>query len=338
MAKVITYGTFDLFHIGHLRLLQRAKALAGEGGTLIVAVSTDRFNWVEKHKKCAISDRDRMEIVGALKCVDMVIPEDAWEQKKTDVAKYGVDIFVMGDDWKGKFDYLSEYCEVVYLNRTQGISSSQIRAETGDIKFGIVGNVRHLEKLKKECGYINGINMHAICTENPELKRSFADCELITESFELLIKNSDAVYICSHPDEHYRQIKYALENGKHVLCEIPSVTSVEEAYELRKIVSAHPDLIYMAAENCCYWAFIETWKKMREKGEFGDVVFAEILLSSFSGIQSRGLIVQSQTDGIQQGAFAGTGIAANQEQACGSQRIILEIQFCIFQRCDVVNS
>ncbi len=107
--------------------MQRAKALAGEGGKLIVAVSTDRFNWVEKHKKCAISDKDRMEIVAALKCVDAVIPEDNWEQKKTDVAKYGVDIFVMGDDWKGKFDFLKEQCEVVYLPRTPDVSSTEIK-------------------------------------------------------------------------------------------------------------------------------------------------------------------------------------------------------------------
>jgi glycerol-3-phosphate cytidylyltransferase len=125
---VITYGTFDMFHVGHLRLLERAKALAGEGGKLIVAVSTDRFNWEEKQKKCAIPDVDRMAIVKALKCVDEVIPEDNWEQKKTDVEKYGVDIFVMGDDWKGKFDFLEAQCKVVYLPRTQGVSSTDLKA------------------------------------------------------------------------------------------------------------------------------------------------------------------------------------------------------------------
>lgn len=129
MATVITYGTYDLFHIGHLKLLQRAKELAGPDGKLIVAVSTDRFNWVEKHKKCAIPDHDRMAIVGALKCVDMVIPEDNWEQKKTDVAKYGVDVFVMGDDWKGKFDFLATQCKVVYLPRTEGISSTDLKRQ-----------------------------------------------------------------------------------------------------------------------------------------------------------------------------------------------------------------
>ena len=127
MATVITYGTFDLFHIGHLRILQRARALAGREGRLIVAVSTDRFNWVEKQKRCAIPDKDRMEIVGALKCVDMVIPEDSWDHKSTDVVKYGVDVFVMGDDWTGKFDFLKKYCQVVYLPRTPDVSSTDLK-------------------------------------------------------------------------------------------------------------------------------------------------------------------------------------------------------------------
>lgn len=126
MKTVITYGTFDLFHIGHLRLLERAKALA-EGGRLIVAISTDTFNWEAKHKRANIPYADRAAIVGALKCVDCVIPEESWGQKEEDVRKYGVDIFVMGGDWEGKFDFLKPLCEVVYLPRTEGVSSTQIR-------------------------------------------------------------------------------------------------------------------------------------------------------------------------------------------------------------------
>lgn len=126
MKTVITYGTFDLFHIGHLNLLRRAKDL---GDYLIVAVSTNRFNWVEKHKKCQIPDKDRMAIVEAIKYVDKVIPEDSWDQKIKDVQKYDVDVFVMGDDWKGKFDFLKDYCEVVYLPRTEGISSSSLKED-----------------------------------------------------------------------------------------------------------------------------------------------------------------------------------------------------------------
>ncbi|MBM7560127.1 glycerol-3-phosphate cytidylyltransferase [Marinitoga litoralis] len=123
MRTVITYGTFDLFHIGHLRLLQRAKEL---GDKLIVAVSTDEFNQL-KGKKSIIPYEQRAEIVKNIKCVDMVIPENNWEQKIEDIKKYNVDIFVMGEDWKGNFDFLKEYCEVVYLPRTEGISSTEIK-------------------------------------------------------------------------------------------------------------------------------------------------------------------------------------------------------------------
>ncbi|ABR30935.1 glycerol-3-phosphate cytidiltransferase [Thermosipho melanesiensis] len=123
MKTVITYGTFDLFHIGHLRLLQRAKKL---GDKLIVAVSTDEFN-LKKGKKAIIPYEQRAEIVKNIKSVDLVIPENSWEQKVEDIKKYNVDIFVMGEDWKGRFDYLKDYCEVIYLPRTQGISSTEIR-------------------------------------------------------------------------------------------------------------------------------------------------------------------------------------------------------------------
>ena len=125
MKRVITYGTFDLFHIGHLNLLKRAKAL---GDYLIVAVSSDEFN-LQKGKVCKIKDTDRMQIVEAIKYVDQVIPETRWDQKIEDVKKYDVDVFVMGDDWKGKFDFLKDYCEVVYLPRTEGISSTQLKEE-----------------------------------------------------------------------------------------------------------------------------------------------------------------------------------------------------------------
>ena len=127
MAKVITYGTFDLFHIGHLKLLQRARALGGPEGSLTVVVSSDKFNWEEKHKKCVIPDWQRAEIVGALKCVDKVLFENSWEQKRQDVIDNKIDIFVVGDDWKGKFDFLSDLCQVVYLPRTPDVSSTELK-------------------------------------------------------------------------------------------------------------------------------------------------------------------------------------------------------------------
>ena len=126
MKKVITYGTFDLLHYGHVNLLQRAKEL---GDYLIVAISTDEFNWNMKNKKCYFTYEERKRLVEAIRYVDLVIPEESWEQKVSDVKEFKVDTFVIGDDWEGKFDFLKEYCEVVYLPRTPEISTTQIKAD-----------------------------------------------------------------------------------------------------------------------------------------------------------------------------------------------------------------
>ena len=128
MRKLITYGTFDLLHAGHINLLRRAKEL---GDYLIVVVSTDEFNWNEKRKKCYFSYEERKKLVEAVRYVDLVIPEENWDQKISDVKEYHVDTFVMGDDWKGKFDFLKDYCEVVYLPRTEGISTTKIKQDLG---------------------------------------------------------------------------------------------------------------------------------------------------------------------------------------------------------------
>lgn len=126
MKKVITYGTFDLLHYGHINLLKRAKSL---GDYLIVALSTDEFNWNEKQKKSYFKYEERKKLLEAIRYVDLVIPENNWEQKITDVQEFKTDIFVIGDDWEGKFDFLKDYCEVVYLSRTPEISSTQIKTD-----------------------------------------------------------------------------------------------------------------------------------------------------------------------------------------------------------------
>lgn len=129
MKKVITYGTFDLFHVGHLNILKRAKAL---GDYLVVAVSSDKFNEI-KGKKSYHSIEDRVAILEAIEFVDKVIIEESWDQKVIDIRENNIDVFVMGDDWTGKFDYLKEYCEVVYLPRTEGVSTTKIK---NDLKVG----------------------------------------------------------------------------------------------------------------------------------------------------------------------------------------------------------
>ncbi|MGC9258053.1 adenylyltransferase/cytidyltransferase family protein [Desulfurella sp.] len=152
MAKrkktVITYGTFDLFHIGHLNLFKRLKEL---GNYLIVAVSTDEFNQL-KGKKAIIPFEQRIEIVRSIRHVDMAIPEVNWEQKLYDVKKYSVDIFAIGEDWKGKFEFLREYCEVVYLPRTKGISSTDIRKLLADFNISkdeLIKAFEIIDQLKK---------------------------------------------------------------------------------------------------------------------------------------------------------------------------------------------
>ena len=129
MKRVITYGTFDLLHYGHINLLRRARAL---GDYLIVALSTDEFNWREKQKKCYFGYEKRKALLEAVRYVDLVIPEESWEQKRTDVREYHVDTFVMGDDWRGRFDFLGDLCEVVYLERTPEISTTRIKLDLGD--------------------------------------------------------------------------------------------------------------------------------------------------------------------------------------------------------------
>lgn len=126
MRRVITYGTFDMLHYGHINLLKRAKE---QGDYLIVALSTDEFNWNSKQKKCFFSYEKRKQLLEAVRYVDLVIPEENWDQKITDVQLYKADVFVMGDDWEGKFDFLKDYCEVVYLPRTPEISTTQIKQE-----------------------------------------------------------------------------------------------------------------------------------------------------------------------------------------------------------------
>ncbi len=128
MKKVITYGTYDLLHYGHINLLRRAREL---GDYLIVALSTDEFNWREKHKKCYFTYEQRKKMLEAIRYVDEVIPEENWEQKRTDVERLGADVFVIGDDWRGKFDFLKDLCEVVYLPRTPEISTTLIKTRLG---------------------------------------------------------------------------------------------------------------------------------------------------------------------------------------------------------------
>lgn len=144
---VLTYGTFDLFHIGHLKLLERLKTL---GDYLVVGISTDEFN-AGKNKQTIVPFKDRMEIVTNIKCVDLTISEESWEQKISDIQKYNVSVFGMGHDWEGKFDYLKKHCEVIYLPRTPNISSTELKHTLKAV------DKTHIEDLKKALDLMSSI-------------------------------------------------------------------------------------------------------------------------------------------------------------------------------------
>ncbi len=179
MRRVITYGTFDLLHYGHINLLRRAKAL---GDYLIVVISSDEFNWNEKHKKCYFTYEQRKALVEAIRYVDLVIPEESWSQKRSDMHEYHIDTFVMGDDWKGKFDFLKEEgVEVVYLPRTPEISSSQIkkdlyRLETWNAYYNAFASLERagvieLPIIPKEC--VHNAHMFYIKCKDLETRQAY---------------------------------------------------------------------------------------------------------------------------------------------------------------------
>ena len=231
LTKVITYGTYDLLHYGHIRLLERAKAL---GDYLIVGVTADDFDKTRGKINVQQSLMERIEAVRQTGIADEIIIEEYEGQKIDDIQRYDIDIFTVGSDWKGKFDYLGEYCKVIYLDRTQGVSSSEIRSEKINLKLGIVGGSPIIGKFIRECHHVNGIEVTGIYSQNLS---DLEDDLFITQYYEELLEQVDAVYVVSLPDLHYEHIKLALKKRKHVLCEAPiTLTKIQnnELFEMAK--------------------------------------------------------------------------------------------------------
>ena len=231
MIKVITYGTYDLLHYGHIRLLKRAKAL---GDYLIVGVTADSFDKNRGKINVKQSLMERIEAVRSTGIADEIIVEEYEGQKIDDIRRYEIDIFTVGSDWVGKFDYLREYCQVVYLDRTEGISSSELRAEDHPIRLGITGErVNVMRKYAVEAGFVNRLRVSGVYSSRKDAERWVEKGGYsILSSFEELLQNSDAVYIASRPGEQYQKIKAALELGKHVLCESPVTLGAEDCRRL----------------------------------------------------------------------------------------------------------
>lgn len=232
MTKVITYGTFDLFHEGHYRLLKRAKEL---GDYLIVGVTTEEYDMARGKLNVVDSLMTRIENVRKSGFADEIIIEEAAGQKFRDIKKYEIDIFTVGSDWIGQFDYLKEYCQVVYLDRTKNISSTMLRTQNKHIlRIGIIGTGRIAERFMPEAKLVSGINTQGVYNPHIESAEKFAAKWGIDayESLEQFYEAVDAVYIASPHQTHYEYIKSSLEHGKHVLCEKPMVLEEKQAEEL----------------------------------------------------------------------------------------------------------
>ncbi|MCL2689615.1 MAG: Gfo/Idh/MocA family oxidoreductase [Chitinispirillia bacterium] len=274
MKKVITYGTFDLFHEGHYNLLKRAKDL---GEYLIVGVTTEQFDEYRGKVNVIDSLMERIERVRQTGFADEIIVEDHLGQKLDDVQKLGIDIFTVGSDWVGAFDYLKDYCEVIYLDRTKDVSSTMLREKNQKIiKIGIIGSGRIAGRFMPEAKNVSAINIEAVYNPRIESAKKFGkkfDLDVYTDNWDFFLSKIDAVYIASPHNAHYEYIKQALTADKHVLCEKPMIlnkTYAEEVFALAK----EKNLVLMEAIKTAYApGFIKLLNiaKMRSIGKIYDV-------------------------------------------------------------------
>lgn len=277
MVKVITYGTYDLLHYGHVRLLERAKAL---GDYLIVGVTSDTFDRERGKINVQQSLMERVEAVRATGLADEIIIEEYEGQKIDDIKRLNVDIFTVGSDWKGKFDYLKAYCQVVYLDRTSGVSSTEIRSEQQVVRLGLVGESPILNKIERESQYVNGLESGKVFTLNDTyLSDSLKRPSQQAASYQDLLDDSDALYVISAPEKHYAQIKEALQKGKHVLCESPVTLETEQWEELRQMAKDR-QLVLMDSIKTAYSVAYYRLLLLAKGGVIGDIISVDATCTS----------------------------------------------------------
>lgn len=283
MIKVITYGTYDLLHYGHIRLLERAKTL---GDYLIVGVTADDFDKKRGKINVKQSLMERIEAVRSTGLADEIIIEEYEGQKIDDIKRYDVDIFTVGSDWIGKFDYLNEYCRVIYLERTDGVSSSELRAQKQNLRLGLMGESTILKKYYMESGFVNGVTVTGICSGDQSIRDEYRKNNvLVTQSYKHLLDEVDAVYIVSHPSKHYMHIKEALEAGKHVLCESPIALSEEACEELFELARSK-DLILMDSIKTAYGTAYNRLLLLLKGGKIGRIVSVDATCTSLRNVKA----------------------------------------------------
>ncbi len=270
---VITYGTYDIFHYGHEALLRRAKAL---GDYLIVGVTSDDFDRVRGKLNVHQSLTERMHAVEETGIADLVIAEEYQGQKIADIRKYGVDIFAIGSDWEGKFDHLKRYCEVVYLPRTDGVSSTALRAQTmPQLDLGIIGSDYIAARFASECSHVTDVNVAGIYAFHAQDAAQFCkdinrEGLFVAASAQELCQRVQGVYISANPSKRANLIRCALNEGCHVLCEGPMFFSRAEGEDLYALAE-EKGLVLMEADKTLYLPAFERLRWLLESGAVGEI-------------------------------------------------------------------
>ena len=253
MANVITYGTFDFFHEGHRNILRRAKEIAGKDGRLFVGVTSENYDR-ERGKLNVCQDlQTRMRQVQDSGFADEVFVEEYEGQKIEDLRRYSIDKFVIGDDWAGKYDYLGEWCEVVYLPRTKGVSSTGIRNDSARLLHGgIVGSGRIAGRFVAESRFVSGVVFDAVFNPRKSSADSFAANHGLKgafDDFDKMLGEVDLVYVATPHVHHAEYVRRALMAGKHVLCEKPMTLSAQDAKELYALAEKHDVVLQEALKT-----------------------------------------------------------------------------------------
>lgn len=285
MTRVITYGTFDLFHEGHRRLLERAKAL---GDHLIVGVTTDNYDDSRGKLNVAQTLMERIRNVVDSGLADEVIIEEYEGQKVQDIQQHDIDVFAIGSDWLGKFDYLNDYCHVVYLDRTKGVSSTQLRNESaGVLRIGIAGAGRIAARFVAEARFVSGVNVEAVYSRTYERTREFArrlELKWANEHYDDLLGHVDAVYVATPHDTHYDYTKRAIQAGLHVLCEKPMTLSKAQTSELFELAAARGVVLLEAVKT----AFSPGFQRMVAVARSGSIGQVRSVDATFTKLVTQG--------------------------------------------------
>lgn len=268
MKKVITYGTFDLLHRGHVRLLERARAL---GDYLVVGVTSTDYDRSRGKINVSQSLLERVDAVRATGLADEIVIEEYEGQKIDDIRRLGIDVFAVGSDWQGEFDFLQEWCDVVYLRRTEGISSSELRSDRQHVRLGILGDGPIAVKYASEVAGVNGLEVTAWCTD-ADLPTSYEGVRRFSlHDRDAMFESVDAVYVVTHPNRHYHDCEAALAAGRHVLCEAPIALMRKQGSELFSLADER-GLVFTEAIKTAYSTAYERLLLLLKGGHIGEVV------------------------------------------------------------------